>query len=312
MKILFLSPTVDTAGLGIGMKRAFDQHGGSWSARHVRCENSWLDYPRDIQWDRSDASQTTEVMTLWREADVVVLIERPTAREWFPQWPPKPVIVWHLGTWYRRDPGTLHAQCQGIGATEVVDMHDLMRFGVEAWLPDVIDPKPLAAIRGEFYQRSEVVRIAHAPTDRVLKSTDVIVASIERLKSRYPIEFDLIERVPNAECLARKARADLFVDELTLGYGLNALECWSMGISVISGIANPETKARMERDFGELPFANATEDTLDSVLERLVSSPKERRHYASIGMTHVDRFHSPQAVVRKMIELATERLAVAA
>lgn len=305
MKVLFFSQTVDTAGLGIGMKRAFD--GTEHSARHVRCENSWLDYGCDIQWNRDDPNQTAEVMRLWTEADCVVLIERPLAASWFPPHPN--IIVWHLGTWYRRQPELVHSQCQAIRAREVVDMHDLMRFGVEDWLPDVIDPAPLEALRADLYHGSDVVRIAHAPTDRAIKSTDVIMEVVERLGTRHDIVFDLIERVPNAECLRRKATCDIFIDELTLGYGLNALECWSMGIPVVSGIAEPETRERMVRDFGRLPFLNCGRDTLEQTVEGLIVDQYARHKWGGIGRDHVARFHTPQALVARMVELAMPVLA---
>lgn len=304
MKVLLLSPTVDTAGLGIGLKRAFDAHGGDWTAHHVRTANSWLNYDVDIQWDRNDPAQTAEVNLLWAQADVVVIIEQPLSADWFPAWPRKPIIVYHLGTWYRRQPDVVHAQCQRIGAIEVVDMHDLMRFGVERWLPDVIDPKPLADIRAREWQPSDRIRITHAPTDRTIKSTDAVVAAVERLSAKYPIDFDLIERVPNAECLARKARSDIFIDELTLGYGLNALECWSMGMPVVSGIANLTTRDRMIRDFGRLPFVNATAETLYEHVETLVKSPQDRLDWAARGKEHIARFHSPQAVVSRLKEFS--------
>ena len=37
----------------------------------------------------------------------------------------------------------------------------------------------------------------------------------------------------------RKGRADVFVDQMILGYGCNAIEAWGMGIPVIAGV-DPE------------------------------------------------------------------------
>ncbi|HEY6014563.1 MAG TPA: hypothetical protein VIU37_11160 [Candidatus Limnocylindrales bacterium] len=307
MNALFVSPTVDTAGLGIGMKRAFDQYGGAWKARHVRTSNSWLDYGVDLQVGPGDP----ELVRLWAEADVVVIIEQPHAAQWGPR---KPFIVWHLGTYFRRQIPTVHAQCQAIGALEVADMHDLIRRADYplGWLPDVIDPVPLATIRAENYPNDGVLRIAHAPTDRVIKSTDVIVAAVDRLARRHEFEFDLIERVPNAECLVRKARADIFIDELTLGYGLNALECWSMGIPVISGIADPVTRDLMKTDSGGgLPFLCTDAEMLEACIEDLIVSERDRRHWATAGMNHLQAFHTPRAVVERAIGLFDAVMAVA-
>lgn len=301
--VLFLSPSVDTAGLGIGLKRAFDQADAGWTARHVRTADTYLAYDRDIHWTRGDPEQDELVQALWSNADIVQIMERPEAAGWLR--PRRRFVVYHLGTWYRRNPAEVGAACRAIGATEVVDMHDLMRFGIREWLPDVIDPGPLAELRARTYEPSERIRVAHAPTNRAIKSTELIIAAVEALAERYPIDFDLIERVSNAECLARKARADLFIDELTLGYGLNALEAWSMGVPVISGISNPETRQRMLDDFGGLPFVHATPDTLERLIEWLVNEPAARAAVGAVGRAHVERFHTPAAVVAKAIDIYT-------
>lgn len=302
--VLFLSPTVDTAGLGIGLKRAFDQVAPGWTARHVRTANTYLDYGADIQWTRGNPEQDALVQALWSNADIVQIMERPEAAGWLR--PRRRFVVYHLGTWYRRDPEGVGAQCRAIDATEMVDMHDLMRFGVREWLPDVIDPVPLEQLRARTYQPSERIRIAHAPTNRAIKSTAIIEATVARLAERYPIDFDLIERVSNAECLARKASADIFIDELTLGYGLNALECWSMGVPVVSGIANPETEARMRADFGGgLPFLDATADSLEETVAALLSDRNLREDWGALGRAHVERFHAPAAVIAKAIDIYT-------
>ena len=303
MNVLFLSPTVDTAGLGIGMKRAFDAHGGEWHARAVRCADSWLRYDADIDWDRSDGAQTAEVMSVWAQADVLHIMEMPWGSGFGPR---KPTVVQHLGTYYRRNPQVVSAQCQALGATEVADMHDLIRLNPSlGWLPDIQAVDELAALRERTYPGlDDRIRIAHAPTDRTIKSTDLIVAAIERVGRDYPIDFDLIEGVPNAQCLERKARCDLFVDELTLGWGLNATECWAMGIPVVSGIANPETEAMMHRDVGDtLPFVKATPETLDDVLRAMCRSAALRREWGEVGRAHLVAYHAPAAVVARTIGL---------
>ena len=166
MNVLFLSPTVDTAGVGIGLKRAFDQYGGEWHARHVRRYDSWLRYDADIQAEPDDPT----VQRLWAEADVLVILEQPLAAAWGPR---KPTIVYHLGTFFRRQIGTLHEQCQAFGALEVADMHDLIRRAPYPlpWLPDILDPVPIATIRANEWEPSDTVRIVHAPTDRDIKRT---------------------------------------------------------------------------------------------------------------------------------------------
>lgn len=302
MKILYLSPGIDVAGLGAGMRAAFLEAGHD--ARHVRLSNNVFDYPVDIEWDRNDADQTAEVMEIWNEADVVHIFEKPGAAHWFPGWREKAIVVHHLGTYYRLNQPVVTAQCAEIGALECADMHDLIRRapGPMRWLPDIIDPAPLSELRAASYRRSPKVRIAHAPTNRTYKSTGVIMPILERLATRLPVEIDLIEGVTNAECVRRKAACDLFVDELTLGYGLNALECWSMGIPDVSGVADVATAELMRADFGgTLPFVAATEATLEQLVERLVDDRHARERWGEEGRAHVERFHSPEAVVARAL-----------
>ena len=304
MNVLFVSPGPDTCGLGIGYKRAFDACGGDWSARAVRMQDSPWHYDADIEWNGSPDT-ADEVRELWRAADVIHVFEDPRAFTWFPT-AGKVLVIHHLGTFYRSKPEQVSAQCREIGATEVADMHDLLRLNPAAqWLPDVIDSAPLVKLRRQTYAPSNRIRIAHAPTNREYKSTAVILPTLERLAARYPVDVDLIENVSNAECIARKARCDVFVDELTLGYGLNALECWSMGIPDVSGVANPDTRALMLADFGRrsTPFLEATADNLEGILEWLISDRSHIETWGEIGRSHVRRFHSQQAVVKRAIQI---------
>ena len=143
------------------------------------------------------------------------------------------------------------------------------------------------------------MRIAHAPTDRGIKSTAAFLEATEQLKAEgHPIEVDLIEGVPWSECLARKAKADVYFDQVKLGYGNNAIEAWGMGIPVIAGAA-PATQAEMVRRFGDLPFYNATEATLYDAL-RAMLNPSIRELYAHRGLMHVRKYHDERVVVEQL------------
>lgn len=289
MNVLFLSTANDTAGLGVAMKRAFDQWGGDWQARAVRRWAGNFSYPADAEWGEVDG--------LIAEADVIHLLDR-TDR--MPDLKGKPLVIEHLGTYFRRDPQGISAQCQRLGALEVAGGLDLMLLPYLRWLPIPVDLDTLAALR---VPNEGILRIAHAPTNRALKSTDQIIAAVKRLARKVPIDFDIIEGVPWQECLVRKGRSDIFVDELTLGYGLNALECWVMGIPVVSGIADPVIRARMIAMFGELPFTEATAETLYDRLAELVVDERFRRYRGEIGRRHALRWHSPRYVVGEAIAL---------
>jgi glycosyltransferase involved in cell wall biosynthesis len=77
---------------------------------------------------------------------------------------------------------------------------------------------------------SKKLRVAHAPSSRQTKGTEYVLKAVEGL----PVEFDLIENVSHAECLARIAMCDVFIDQFVWGEeGMAAKEAMSMGKPVL-------------------------------------------------------------------------------
>lgn len=304
MKLVILNAGADTAGCGIALKRAFDNHATGWEARAISRHGTYLQYPSDIVWPKDPTlQQTHEVIELVRNADVVHVMDHQVIIRAFRNYiRGKVLVVHHLGTNFRRNPVVVSEQCRRVGATQVTDSLDLMLYPRVSWLPVTTDLDGIAVLR-LAYRPTDRIRIAHAPTNRIIKSTDLIVETIEALAKRYPIDFDLIERVSNRECLERKALADIFVDELTLGYGLNAIECWAMGIPVVSGLADPRARLKAGAMFGSFPWEDATADTLSAVIERLIVDQSYRREVGDRGRVHAYEWHSQAAVVEQTLAL---------
>ena len=154
-----------------------------------------------------------------------------------------------------------------------------------------------------------MVKVAHAPTQRKIKGTEAFLRAVKRLQDEgHEIELDLIERVSWAECLRRKASADIYYDQTLLGYGNNAIEAWGMGIPVIAG-AQERTLAEMRKRFSnELPFYQATEGTIYEALKALVQSADLRAEYSERGLSHVRRFHDQKVVVEQLKDVYTRAL----
>lgn len=177
---------------------------------------------------------------------------------------------------------------------------DLCRLRRTPWLPIVVDLEAMSK-----YRRDRVggpIRVSHAPTNRDLKSTELI---LDILYTMPDIEVEFIEHVPWAECLERKSRSDIYVDELTLGYGMNAIECWAMGIPVVSGITDRMFRTDALAHWGALPFVEASAESLRGVISALVASPQLRYQAAERGREFVQHYHSPEAVVDKVIQFVT-------
>jgi hypothetical protein len=264
--VLIVCPRSDIAGVGIGIKRAFDKF-SDIQVRHVARRRRLYDYPTDAEWE--------ERHDLIRWADLIHVMDIPGDYG-------KPVLTHHHGSFFRANGGP-------VGICSTLDLHLL---GAGEWVPSPIDTRHVGHYKKPV--RTDRLTIAHAPTSRSIKGTDAFLAACEGL----PVEVLLIEGQSWAECLRLKGSADIYYDQLGLGYGNNAVEAWAMGIPVIAG-AQPDTLAEMSRRF-PIPFYPATEDTLRYAIADLVSSQVRRDHYARLGLAHVRRFHDEQVVVKQL------------
>jgi hypothetical protein len=297
VNVVTLNLGSDPAGISSGIERAFRDDPG-FRVQSFVTKINYIEYPA-AQWD------TKAVRKAWSEADVVHLHHNFRSADRIVRggflgggMTNKPYVVEFHGTGYREDPkpNAYEVKKRGaIGLVSTLDLHLLDRSF--EWLPSPVDVETLAPMRRPMNR----LLICHAPTNRQVKSTALFLEAVERLQAEgYPVDLDLIEHRPWAECLERKAKADIFFDQVLLGYGNNALEAWAMGIPVIAG-ASDETLDEMERRFGHLPFYHATEETIYDALKELIESPELRQRYGQIGLNYVKTYHD-YPVVREQLK----------
>lgn len=304
MRVVFINPGHDTAGAGYAFKAAFDAVTTDWEARAICRTQTYLDYPTDIVWDARFNNRRTRrlVDETVAAADVVHAMNSPRPLGWFDFRPDQVIVVHHLGSNFRREPEATSAVCREYGAVEVTDSIDLL-FDHVGWLPVPADLGVLSELREAHYEPSKRTRIAHAPTDREYKDTEAVLDAIESLSRKYAIDFDLIEGVTNRKCLARKATADIFIDQLKYGFGVNAIECWAMGVPVVSGLVDRTARQRAAEMWGTLPWANATARTLEAVVEHLILDEEWRAELGERGRVHAALWHSQQSVVAQTLRI---------
>jgi len=122
--------------------------------------------------------------------------------------------------------------------------------------------------------KNSKLTICHAPTKRYLKGTEYVLKAVEELKSKFDFTFLLIENKPYEEVLKiKEQKCDVLIDQLTdfggFGYGMNSMECLSMGIPSITYI-NPQYEEFLKVH----PFINANKDNIKEVLEKILKNPK--------------------------------------
>ena len=295
-----IAGNADLAGVAVRYAIAADKL-GSISIRSAHKAAAYFDFPEDIRWTRGNE---LEVRKLAQEADLIHLTNDVKAYFQLRLGKSrKPAVLHHHGTLFRNNPARMLSEARRFGMVQAVSTIDLLRPSPDElhWLPTAYDLDDMAAIRAE-HRRPEDGRlvIASAPTNREIKSTEALEAAVRQLQAEgLPVDLLLIEGRTWTECLRQKATADIYFDQVKLGYGCNAIEAWGMGIPVVAG-ADDWTLDRMRQVLGKLPFHVATETTIAERLRELVEDAKLRKAVATAGQRHAERFHSEKAAVERL------------
>lgn len=292
MKNLFLIATgQDTAGWNIRIAETLRRNSEIWRPRAMAASKTYLHYPMDMAYDKR------ELLYRYRTADAIHLQNQLAGWQLYDKGKGKPTILQHHGTIFREQHEVISRAARKLGVVEICSTLDLtlLEPGVE-WIGVPYPLQKLREIRAANYRPHDTIRIAHAPTNRDIKGTDHFLAVCAKLATEFPVEVVLIEKQPWAQCLRLKATADIYYDQLILGYGSNAVECWAMGLPVVAGVQDPKVRSLMRGRWGALPFASASTGTLEKVLRRLIESSAARSEYAALGREHFDRWHDERVI----------------
>jgi hypothetical protein len=305
MKALILSAHEDTGGVGIALARAMTRH-TDWEVRFVHRFHNYICYPSDIYWEK-ETPKPAGLDDLFREADVIHVVESWAAVDPFDGWRDKPLVMHHHGTMFREwDTANLIATVAQYEALGIVSTPDLMLIDPTlTWLPNPCDIGRMRRIRDEGFAPHDTLRIAHSPTNRWLKATDGFIASV----AGTGIDRDVIEWTDWESCLRRKAAADIFYDQLHIGYALSGIEAMAMGIPVIAGAYDRRIIDLMLNLFDYLPFLLATPETLRERIEHM-KDPEVRRTVAAVGTAHVERWHDEAKVATRLAAIYERAMAM--
>ena len=314
-RALIFSSGEDTGGVGIATKEAFDRLEPNWEIRSARSTDNWIHYPTDLDW--VPGAQNVEIEAIYQNSDVLHMMLKFEIADMFPGGRDKPRIIHHHGRLFRNNPEPFieRGQREGVpGVTSTIDLY-LLAPDELTWVPNPVDIRGLERWREEHYRdQPDRLRIAHAPTIRSGKSTEAFLRACERLSKEIRVEVILIENHPWHACLMMKAQADIYYDQVLVGYGNNAIEAWAMGIPVVAGAASAAEGLRkgirtsdgildeMERRFGYLPFVPSTEDTIYEAL-RVLANDKIRGQYGELGHVHAAKWHDGRKTVAALKEV---------
>lgn len=257
-------------------------------ARSARWDANYLSFPHGVLGPTPE-----QVIELFEWADVVALIDfgDPASHDRLPAGLPKrPLLKVYTGTGYRENFRQFNAIDHGLGAVQAAVTLDLCQRG-PAWLPLPVDDL------AHLYQPDpDLFRVAQAPTNRAVKSTDWVIQELGQMQG-----WELIEFVSNAECLARKSRLRLLIDQFAFGYGTNAAEAWAFGYPVVAD-AEPWILGAIEREIGYLPFVRPM-GNLRATVGRLRDDRDFYEFAAKRGRSCWEEYHAPAKVAARLVAL---------
>lgn len=318
MRVLIVSAGDDTGGVGIGLARALNRH-TDWEAREVHRTQNYIDYPTDILWPPGQP-KPDGLDDLFAKADVIHVMERWQAVQPFDGWQEKPLVMHHHGAVFRANFGPLVRTVKEYGAIPIVSTPDLCLMDPSAeWLPNPCDIGRMKRLRLDYVTSAQWVigrMIGHSPTSRIWKGTDTFLDAIKGTG----LGVELIEKATWANCLARKAKCDLFFDQFFIGYALAGIEAMAMDIPVISGASDPRISELgipggrhivelLANRFGYLPFFLADETNLHDRIVELATDEALQAHFSELGSYHVNRYHDEAKVAKQLVGIYERALA---
>ncbi len=139
---------------------------------------------------------------------------------------------------------------------------------------------------------TNIINIAHFPSNKKLKGTKYVKKAINKIKQKYGNKIKYIsKRVSNEEVLGHLEKIHILIDQFTFGHGLLAVEAMARGCVVIARISD---WFREERP--ELPVVNTEIRDLEKNLINLIENPEKMKKIARKSIEYYYKYHSPKAV----------------
>lgn len=185
--------------------------------------------------------------------------------------------------------------------TLLVSEPDLFAAIPEATLsPQAIDCMYWSSSKPPLSKKDGIIRIVHAPTSRRKKGTEFIESAIRNLKDKgYAIELLLAEKMPAHAIKEIYEKADIGVDQLLYGWhGKVSVEIMSMGKPVLCYIDEDLRKYRPD-----LPIINATPQTIEAELERLINNIEEREAISKSSIEYAKKYHDVEKIIDNLLEI---------
>lgn len=309
----------DPAGTAIQFCKAINRH-SNHNARLVTLETRYThSWEKDLHVPDLGLDGMEEFRILMEEADIFHFHMTCDEHQRFGSHLPadfmrgKGIVHHHHGHHdFRSNPESFRQKYKELGRTNLlVSTPDLMKKLPEAeWQPNLVPiHEPLFMPQYGRYDDAGKLKVCHSPTRKDLKNTDEFLAAIKRLHGRgIRFELDMIDNVPNDECLARKRRCHVLFDHMQGYYGVSSLEGLSQGVTVIAGL-NEWNREQVIRFTGtdDLPWVLAyDQESLEKQLTMLHADHALCEAKGRAGRSFMENHWSDRQVTMRLIRFYEE------
>jgi hypothetical protein len=144
--------------------------------------------------------------------------------------------------------------------------------------------------------------VAHAPTNRRVKGTSIVLNVIEKLRAKNDcFDFILIENKDYSEMDELLSKVDILIDQLFVGwYGGIAVETMAKGGVVISYIRENDYVHIPKQMAIDNPIWNANKETLEGILEFLILNTEVLIESKQKSYDYVIKWHNPEIISKTL------------
>jgi len=275
----------DYAGLTIRLTDAINRYTQHEARQLIMATHKWK-YPYDIvSTDGGEIEKWinwADVVNCWGQTTPLRVAKKT----------PKRLIITHVGSYFRANPGKVHREALTLGAKELVCTPDLLLyFEGMSWLPSAV---PLDDWNNMKRKHEGKPIVCQSPSSLKRKHTRKI---LEQIRLKPNITVDIINRVQWQRCMKRKAVSDIYIGSYCQHYGVSSLEAWAMGIPVISNIKTPAKEAHI-REIGYLPYYDVPIEKLSDAIDALLEDKALYRKYSELGYNYIMEFHDYHVVAK--------------
>ena len=145
-----------------------------------------------------------------------------------------------------------------------------------------------------------VPNIVHAPSNRLIKGTGLILEALDKLKTDG-VKFNLIlvENKPHAEAMEIFKQADIVIDEVQQGpYGIFSMECMALGKPVLCRIDE-----KLKKYYTGLPIVDTPPQKVYQNVKELIDDPQRRVDLGRRGRMYMESNHDYVTVAKSISQI---------